>query len=153
LKNYAAAISDATSAIELAGREIPTFLNQRAYIRALANLNKQDLEAGLRDVERAIELSRDNRENAAFIDTRGYLLYRLGRHDEALKDMERAIELMLSARDSAFLPSDFKRFKESMAVMFYHRGVIYEALGRHEEAAVDLLEADRLGYDPDAGVL
>jgi tetratricopeptide (TPR) repeat protein len=154
LKDYAAAVDDATQAIELVGhghRMLPTFLNQRAYIRALANTSKEELEAGLKDVEEAIAMERD--DNAAFIDTRGYLLHLLGRHKEALVDIKRAIELTKGSRERAYRFNDAQELKENLAVMHHHRALIHDALGNKDEAIEDFRLAEEFGYNPDAGVL
>jgi tetratricopeptide (TPR) repeat protein len=150
LRNFAAAVDDATAAIELNGRNNPTLLNQRAYIRALANTSKDELSAGLADVERAIAMSR---ENAAFIDTKGYLLHLLSRNDEALRAMNRAIELSREERRRVFDAEDAHTLTENLAVMFYHRGLVYSALGLKNEATRDFQRADDYGYDPEHGVL
>jgi len=147
LQNFAAAVEDVTAAIELHGRDNPILLNQRAYIRALG---KQELEAGLKDVEQAMRMTRDN---PAFIDTRGYLLHLLGRNDEALRDMDRAIRLTLPLKEPAYTSEGLKQVEEDLAVMHYHRALIYKALGLEDKAQDDFAEADRYGYDPDAGVL
>lgn len=152
-KEYAAAIRDASSAIQLEGRDDPTLLNQRAYVRALANAEKQDkqeLEAGLQDVERALSMTPDN---AAFIDTRGYLLHLLGRNDEALREMDRAIHLTESVEQRAYHADLAERLREDLAVMYYHRGLIHETLGLKDKAIEDFQQAEEFGYNPDAGVL
>jgi tetratricopeptide (TPR) repeat protein len=149
-KNYVAAVEDASSAIQLYGRDHEVLLNQRAYIRALANAevkDKQELEAGLQDVDLALVKSPDN---AAFIDTRGYLLHLLGKNEQALPVMERAIDL---AGQRRLYHGNLQRWQEDLAVMHFHRGLIYEALGQLDQARIDFLRAEELGYNPDAGVL
>ena len=151
-KNYVAAVEDASSAIQLYGREHEVLLNQRAYIRALANAeakDKQELEAGLNDVNLALKRAPDN---AAFLDTKGYLLHLLGNHDEALREMDRAIDLTLAAQHR-FYRGDRQRVLEDLAVMHFHRGLIYEALEQHDQAKINFQQAEEFGYDPDAGVL
>jgi tetratricopeptide (TPR) repeat protein len=150
LRNFAAAVNDASAAIELNGRNNPTLLNQRAYIRALANTSKEELSAGLADVDRAIAMSR---ENAAFIDTRGYLLHLLSRNDEALREMKRAIELTENERTRTFDSQDVHTLTESLAVMYYHLGLIHSALGQEADATKYFRLADEYGYDPENGVL
>ncbi len=150
LHDYPAAVADASAAIELNGRDNPTLLNQRAYIRALANRSKEELSAGLADVERAIAMTR---ENPAFIDTRGYLLHLLSRNDEALRAMTRAIELTLDERGRIYDADDVHTLTENLAVMYYHRGRVNSALGLKTEATKDFRLADEYGYDPENGVL
>jgi tetratricopeptide (TPR) repeat protein len=152
LKNYAAGVDDASSAIQLYGHDDAVLLNQRAYIRALANAEKQDkqeLEAGLQDVERALSLSPDK---AAFIDTKGYLLHLLGQYADALREMKRAIELT-EAVQRMYHAEGAQQLRENLAVMYYHRGLIHEALGQKDEAIDDFQRAEENGYNPDAGVL
>jgi tetratricopeptide (TPR) repeat protein len=151
LKNFGEAVNDATEVIQLAGDHHPNLamlLNQRAYIRALANAGKDELEAGLKDIERALAMTR---ENAAYIDTRGYLLHLLGRNDEALRDMNRAIDLTGAVR--LYRANEADRLREDLAVMCYHRGLVYDALGMKDKAIEDFQMADELGYNPEAGVL
>jgi tetratricopeptide (TPR) repeat protein len=156
-KNYAAAVEDASAAIEFDGPDhvIPfeVRLNQRAYIRALANAekrDKQDLRAGLKDVDAALTLQP---ENAAFIDTRGYLLYLLGEYHDALSEMKRAIALTEFAFQRVYRAEDSQKLREDLAVMYYHRGLVREALGEKLEADSDFRLAQEFGYNPEAGVL
>jgi tetratricopeptide (TPR) repeat protein len=154
LQNHAEAVADATQAIELVGhghRMLPTLLNQRAYTRALANTSKEELEAGLKDVEDAIAMGPD--DNAAFIDTRGFLLHLLGRHREALVDMKQAIALTESNKLRAYRFDEDQQLKEDLAVMYHHLSLIHAALGNTEDADQNRQRAEENGYDPDAGVL
>src|SRR5690606_37387474 len=119
------ALDDANRAVEL--YPSPATLNHRAYSRAVLN---QQLEEGLVDIDQAI--AQTSGKDAAFIDTRGYLLYRLGRNEEALKEMNEAIRLMQPLRRSLLRPFDGldrREYEHSMAVMYHHRGLIYEKLG------------------------
>ncbi|MEX2138962.1 MAG: hypothetical protein WD894_06850 [Pirellulales bacterium] len=153
LKNYAAAVKDSSSAIQLFGRDHEVLLNQRAYIRALANAEKQDkqeLEAGLQDVERALSLEPDK---PAFLDTKGYLLHLLGRNTEAETEMNRAIELTAALNQHGYAADDARQLREDLAVMHYHRGLIHDALGRKDKAIEDFQLAEEYGYNPEAGVL
>ena len=162
LQNHAASVVDATEAIELLDRNdplMPTLLNQRAYIRALANSSREELEAGLDDIERALQMTRDNpaflhtRDNPAFIDTRGYLLHLLGRHKEALDDMERAIRLTEARMKREYRFEEVERIKKDLAVMYYHRSRIHAARGNDVAAENDHRKAEEYGYNPDEGVL
>jgi tetratricopeptide (TPR) repeat protein len=162
LQNYAASVADATEAIKLLGRNdllLPTLLNQRAYIRALANTSREELDAGLDDINRAMQMTRDNpalintRDNPAFIDTRGYLLHLLGRHDEALDDMEQAIGLTERRMKREYRFEEVEQLTKDLAVMHYHRARIHEARGSKIEAENDHRKAEEYGYNPAAGVL
>jgi tetratricopeptide (TPR) repeat protein len=153
MKEYAAAIDDASAALTLNGRDDPIVLNQRAYIRALANAEKpkqDELAAGLDDVERALGMTPGR---PAFIDTKGYLLHLLGRNDEALAEMSQAIATTAAFLKRAYRAEQMDRLREDLAVMYYHRSLIYEKLGRKAEAVRDFDRALECGYDPDAGVL
>lgn len=59
-------------------------LNGLAYAMALAGV---DLEEALALASEALRLDPDS---PAILDTRGYILYRLGRHAEAVRDLRRA---------------------------------------------------------------
>lgn len=162
--------------VELAAPIAPSPRNSRAYVRAVAG---KELEAGMQDVEQAILLLEQlqgldgpvaeagieyRSQRAAFLDTRGYLFHLLGDDRQGLADMHEAIKLqtevsaaeLASARGEGVSQARFKiverMHNEIRAVMLYHRGVIYEKLGRTEEAEADLFEAKKLGYDPLKGV-
>ncbi len=153
LKNYVAAVEDASSALELYGRDHEVFLNQRAYIRALANAEKRDekeLQAGLEDIDRALTMQPDN---AAFIDTRGYLLYLIGRNDEALDEMKRAIQLTQSLYERVYHADRMQKLREDLAVMYYHLALIHQAKDQKQEAEANFRLAEEHGYNPEAGVL
>ena len=156
LHDYAAAVADATEAIKLLGRNdqlLPTLLNQRAYVRALANANQQErdeLEAGLQDIERAMLMAGDN---PAFIDTRGYLRHLLGDNKHALEDMQRAIALTERRRERAYAFDETEGLKKDLAVMYFHIALIHDALGSKVEAQKYHQQAEEFGYDPAAGVL
>jgi tetratricopeptide (TPR) repeat protein len=158
LQNHAESVADATEAIQLLGRNdqlLPMFLNQRAYIRALANANREDasrdeLQAGLDDIERAMQLTP---LNPAFIDTRGYLRHLLGQHDDALLDMDQAIDLTERGLQRAYRFDEAEELKRDLAVMHYHRALIYDAQGKKVEAELEHHKAQEYGYNPAEGVL
>jgi tetratricopeptide (TPR) repeat protein len=181
LGNRDAAIDDANQAINL--RDSPENLNTRAYARAVL---KVDLEEGLKDVDRAIRDAGTRRERlslqlptardqtiaqviwdqqmANFLDTRGYLLCKLERNDDALKELNRAIALV--EKSHKFIddhPETFGRqgdleelsdeaTDESLAVMYHHRGEIREQMNQPELAEKDIKRAELLGYDPEKGI-
>jgi tetratricopeptide (TPR) repeat protein len=124
-----------------------------------------ELQEGLTDIETALK-SEGNRDNAEFLDTRGYLLYLLDRNEEALKDLDRALKLSEQARNAfIFQQNPFGRRgpirsraeqeenDHSLAVMYHHRGLIHEKLGHKEQAEEDLQHGKDLGYAPEKGVL
>src|SRR5262245_9359426 len=63
-------------------------LNGLAYAQALANV---ELNEALANINQALELAANE---PALLDTRGFVLYRRGEHDEALKEMDRAVKGM-----------------------------------------------------------
>ncbi len=168
LGRYDLAVADAEQALAHWPRDDdPEPWNTLAYARALAN---QNLQQGLKEVERALQMiqghnSPDPMQLSAYLDTRAFLLYRLGRHEEALADMQRALQLFRPWRESfrraiqkrKNLPQQARRtllqeLDHHLAVMVHHRGLILQALGRTDEAKADLERAARLGYDPRKGV-
>jgi tetratricopeptide (TPR) repeat protein len=144
LKRNGQALDDANRAVQIAPTAVTW--NSRAYVRAILNT---ELDDGLADINRALALDQDNPE---FLDTRGYLLHRLGRHDEALADMNRALA-QLDQFDGAVLEQAARlELDHNLAVMFHHRGEIYQKLGQKDKAEVDIRRGENLGYDPAHGV-
>jgi tetratricopeptide (TPR) repeat protein len=134
-------------------------LNTRAYARAVGDF---ELEEALVDVDEAL---RERPENASWVDTRGYVLYRLGRNQEALEELERAIALTEKERQEledrgrkavgevkAGFDQRHAQIDESLAVMYYHRGEVHEKLGHADLAKKDKFIGVKLGYAPESGV-
>lgn len=144
-------------------RNLVQALNLRAYTHALA---EDDIEGALENIEEAFSiLGQDS--YSAFLDTRAYLKYLHGDYQSGLQDAEAAVDLYDSERlvqrasyrqkaqgylDKTPLEYEDRRLDQAMAVLYQHRGLLYEALGRLEEADKDLVEAKQLGYDPANGV-
>ena len=63
----------------------PLANNQIAYMRALAGV---DLEEALADVDKALE----SQQNESFLDTKAWVLHRLGRNEEALEVLDEAMK-------------------------------------------------------------
>ena len=158
LERHREAIDDASRAIELSGALDAEPLNSRAYMRAIAGI---ELEQGLEDVEKAL----NKRENEpAFLDTRGYLRFLLGRNELALADMDLAIELCEASKLNHMKIIERRRVpprqvalllrhdQENLAVMYHHRGQIHAKLGNSEKSEVDLNLGKQLGYNPATGV-
>jgi tetratricopeptide (TPR) repeat protein len=136
-----------------------TALNGLAYARSVGNA---EIEEGLEAVNRALELAPNN---AAMLDTRGFLLYRQGKYDEALKDMQPAVEeferqlrnlrpepplVERVAGYSDLNESPKEQLKLGVAVVRYHKALVLENLGRHAEAKADQARAKVLiGREPD----
>ncbi|MBL8826682.1 MAG: tetratricopeptide repeat protein [Planctomycetaceae bacterium] len=154
------ALADLDQAYNIRSAKNSTLLNNRAYARAVFNV---EIEGALKDIKQAIEWA-DRAPNASFIDTRGYVYFRLKRYDEALKDIEQAIELTEAervediARMEALKSPTYvreqvlKSYDESLAVMYHHRGEIHEQLGNKTQAEADMKKAKEMGYDREAGV-
>lgn len=114
--------------------------NTVAYFSALLD---QNLEPALERAERALKASGND---PAILDTRGYILHRLGRNEEAQADLQRAVEDLEPAA-SAFLPGDPRA--RNFAVIVYHRSLILEALGKSSEAERDRARVRELGFEPE----
>lgn len=169
LNRHREAIDDLTQVIKLSSERDATSRNNRAYARAIAGI---ELEEAFEDIQQALEFSSELRgtpdtgesANAAFLDTRGYLHFLLGRPEAALADLDQAIknaeaeqrqtlEQMAAQRYPARLQEiEARRFAQELAVMYHHRGQVHEALGRPAEAEADLRKGDKLGYNPAEGV-
>ncbi|MGH7140542.1 MAG: hypothetical protein ACREHD_32815, partial [Pirellulales bacterium] len=175
LDRHREAIDDLTKAIHLSPSREPMPRNNRAYARALANV---ELDEALVDVQQALDVVEQQLADApqrsldpesdlaeikahkgAYLDTRGYIYFLQDNYEPALADLDEAIELSNSSQErmiSAVPPSRRaavqKQFNHELAVMYHHRGQIYEKLGRTAEAKSDLDHGDDLGYNPAAGV-
>lgn len=93
-------------------------MNDYAY--ALAE-NGRELEKALRLIRRAIAIKSNI---GAYHDTHGWVLYKLGRYEEALRELRIAVE---TAPDTADLR--------------YHLAAVYAKLGQHDNALVELEKA------------
>lgn len=159
LERHREAIDDVTRAIELSAKTNHNLLNHRAYTRAIANT---ELDEALVDIQQAIDLI--GRDEAAYLDTRGYIYYLLDRQEEALKDMDRAVQLAALHRKQDLQTAAARRnsrgrlariermHNESEAVMIYHRGLVHEKLGHTEQADADKGRGLQLGFNPAEGV-
>jgi tetratricopeptide (TPR) repeat protein len=159
LSRYGEAIDAASRAVDISGGDDHNALNSRAYARAIAGM---ELEEGFADIERALDMGQ--MQNAAYLDTRGYLHFLLGRHQEALVDLDLAIAITEAERDQILAPAwrghansdwveyQLKQYREHLAVMYHHRGEVHAALGNEQLSAADLRLGDQFGYDPDNGV-
>jgi tetratricopeptide (TPR) repeat protein len=158
-----------------------TMLNSRAYARAHGEF---ELEEALVDINQAISADGADEDpptkgltvdqalkahnlRAALIDTRGYVLLKLGRNDDALKDFEKAVahseaafaafgrqikEDRLRGASRAEVERRSEHFDESRAVIFHHRAQAYQKVGQEEKARQDFADAAALGYNEAEGV-
>lgn len=84
----------------------PLANNQIAYMRALAGV---DLEEALADVDKALE----SQQNESFLDTKAWVLHRLGRNEEALEVIDEAMkEIESTWLSNARLEKFFTRMNE-----------------------------------------
>lgn len=141
-------------------------LNGLAYARAVGKL---ELKAGLAAADEALQLY----PNAdSILDTRGFLRYELGDYPGALADLDKAVKgieqsyaeveklraaRMKSDMDQRLMPPDEQQFldpesnKQSVAVIRYHRSLVYDKLGRAKDAEKDRARVkELLGREPDA---
>ncbi len=121
MARYPESIQKITMAIQLQ----PGFAaawNNRAYTRAMLN-DPAQWELGLIDARTALGLAP---KEATYYDTRGFLLLRLGRADEALPDMDLAVS------------------REYRPEHLLNRARVLDALGRRQEAAEDRSSAARM---------
>ena len=129
-------------------------LNKWAYVAALAEV---DLKKALKRANLVIKECEKNNIGilAACLDTRGFVHYKLGNYQEGLEDMERAvIGGELRWRTYRGLRND-KRYREyiqdlqhSMAVFYYHRALLYKAVGETDAAEADLEKVIEFGETP-----
>jgi tetratricopeptide (TPR) repeat protein len=98
-------------------------LNDLGYLWADQN---ERLARAHRMIRQAVEAEP---ENAAYRDSLGWVLYRLGRHEEAVKEQKKAVDLSKS------------KDKESDGIMYDHLGDIHAALGQKDEAKAAWREA------------
>ena len=102
-------------------------MNDYAY--ALAE-DGRELEKALRLVRRAIAIKSNV---GAYHDTHGWVLYKLGRYDEALRELRLAVQTAPDTPD-----------------LRYHLAAVYAKLGRKDDALVELEKALALkpGHEP-----
>lgn len=177
LDRHRDAIDDLTKAIHLSPPRDPMPRNNRAYARAIANIEIDEalvdaqqaldlIEHDLADAQRGLngrfddgETAKLNGQKAAYLDTRGYIYYLQDNQEAAQADLNQAIELThacherrLATGPLALQSAIQKQCDHELAVMYHHRGLVYQKLGRADEAKSDLDQGDRLGYNPAAGV-
>jgi tetratricopeptide (TPR) repeat protein len=160
--NFHEAIDDLDRAIELSPQPDIDLLNERAYVRALAGT---DLETALDEIELALEVLSEQddadswklQREAAYLDTRGYIRFRLQEFEAGLGDIERALRILQVDRDRKLQlltdarkpPGEVMRaYDRIQAEIVYHRGEVRQALGQHRQANDDFALARDLGYTP-----
>ncbi|MEI6256114.1 MAG: tetratricopeptide repeat protein [Planctomycetota bacterium] len=157
LDNTIAALEAADMVVELSTAGDPDALNHRAYIRGLLG---RDLPAALVDIEKAVGATDDAAPE--MLDTRGFLLHLLGRHQEAVDQMNLAIAgvqqnrrklgLLAGRVDHAQLACRLRGLDHGLAVMLHHRALACRAVGLEEQAKQDSELARQKGFDPARGI-
>ncbi len=128
--------------------QLSMYWNSLAYFQALAN---QDLDQALVYINKALE---SNPSQAALLDTRGFVYFRQGKLKEALQDLNASIALLQQTRvlserdirdraiDDRHRDQELHAYRRNLAVIYYHRLLVLEALAREldgqtqEDAAV-----------------
>ena len=121
------ALADLTAAYEIRSAKNSNLFNHRAYARAVFNV---ELDEALKDVEQAIAWSGKS-PNAAFIDTRGYVYFRLGRYDEALAVADEARQIFEQHGEQLLLA----QLESNVGNIYYRLDRNTEALNHYERAA------------------
>jgi tetratricopeptide (TPR) repeat protein len=161
LRRYTEAVNDWNTLVQnLASLGVETrsfVLNGRAYARALGG---NELSEALADIETALQTVG---HNAAMLDTRGFVYYRLQRHRSARTDLEKAVrlieiehaslseELEKSRRtfpDPRQFELQLRAHAATVAVIRYHRALVYRRLNMPKEAEEDLNRVRELGLEP-----
>jgi tetratricopeptide (TPR) repeat protein len=144
----------------------PVALNLVAYMRSLG---KVDLRKSLEEIDESLAGISPAKRDAARLDTRGFILYQMGRYDEAIKDfdvalpqVERTIAALRASRPKRLKQSlDFRTLEledqqelSELAVIYYHRALVLEKLNRWKEANLSRRKAKELldGREPDESV-
>lgn len=117
---------------------------------------------GRQEIDPNVSLRRLS-EMSAWLDTRGYLIYRMGRHRIALKDMNHAIRFMeslvsvsrfmecqraLHSPDTRRESQTVRLMQKGLAVLIYHRYLVNQALEDKAAAQADLERIKELGEVP-----
>ena len=97
--------------------------NYLGYMYADKGIN---LDESLKLIEKAISYEPNN---GAFIDSLGWIYYRLGKYDQALVELQKAVDLI-----------------KDDSVVFEHLGDVYQKLGKKDQAAIQWQKAFQ--HDP-----
>ncbi|HUE73505.1 MAG TPA: hypothetical protein VMP01_21690 [Pirellulaceae bacterium] len=138
-------------------------LNGVAYFRALS---REDLPLALSEINSALGQLPAGSNDAAMLDTRGFILYEMGRYEEAVSDFKFAVakadqEVVRIRRPSALKSVvDYREFRidqqselRNWAVIYYHASLVLEKLNRWKEAKELRGKAkELLGREPDETV-
>ncbi len=97
--------------------------NNLGYMLADAN---RKLDEALELIQNAIKI---DPENAAYVDSLGWIYFRLGRNEEALKELQRAMKLF-----EAEARIENRKLTAEDAVLFDHLAQVHAKLGQKDEA-------------------
>jgi len=151
-----------TSEFDFAGERIVVTpfdwnaLNFAAYLRAVAEV---ELDTALEYINRTIK---NTGPIPAFLDTRGFIHFKRKEYSKALANLEGAVEAYALMEDwDAFFKANrseatsldalkvqHRRAMREVSVIYYHRGLVYEAMGREAEAQKDFDHVRELGQQP-----
>lgn len=130
-------------------------LNAVAYAQSLGKI---DLPLALERITKSLEFRGNPKvletrlTIAMKLDTRGYIHYLLGNYEPALADLNKAVEethlvrnfykrnlddLRRNSLSETAVEQAIANADEGLAVMFYHRGLVHEAMGNDREARAD----------------
>ena len=164
--DYAAGVKDMQMVLALSQRGRPglrpSALNGLAYARALA---QTDLGDAVDEIQEVMEVPA-HQNQPAFLDTRGFIYYLRRDFKPARADLDRAVERIEQqhAAIAAMMGNtprlmdlrvgqrELKNLEQSVAVIRYHRALLYKALRMHTEAEADLERVRALGYEPGEGL-
>jgi len=117
-------------------------LNNLAYIRAVGKL---ELDEALKGANEALHIEPSN---PLYRDTRGFILYQQGKYEPALVDLTAAVQGVEDWLKTP--PRGYPIKAEHVAVVRYHRALVFEKLGRFADAKADRARAKLLiGREPD----
>jgi len=159
--NYLLALEDVEQAMKFSPAGELSLLNHHAYLCGLANVK---LDAAQAEINQALKLygeeaqrqGRTNVEPAAFLDTRGFVHYRLGQYDQALSDITKGLRYLGVERKATLekitkheipIRGPMRAYDQMQGEILYHRGLVRQALGQTEAAEKDFGSAVELGYE------
>ena len=86
---------------------------------------------------------------AMFLDTRGYVIYRLERYSQAASDLDKAVQQAERAlRMAGNTGRRAAPYKRQLAVMLYHRGLLRQKQQQGAAAKQDFDRIRELGFHP-----
>lgn len=160
LGKHAEAIRDWKKLVErhssASAEQRAVFLNGLAYAQSLDNGKKPELDKALENIIQAINLAG---QDAAMLDTRGYIHYRRGNLEAAEADLNLAVTGMETQNtqleqtrqytDRREFAQQLRKLRKSVAVIRHHRALVYDALGKSKEAEADRQRVRQLGFVPE----